>query len=150
VKLPPPQEGFVRINFWRTVFIIEPEWSNTPSFKLTMALSRRPSSAALFFSSIVQKEAKDTMDKFHAYLGNCSDLNGRALFSKRAPFYECVRRHLVEKMPKRCPIPVNPLLRLTFHELSGLLPEDWADHVETATCREAAAAEGPTNLATAT
>lgn len=144
VKLPPPKEGFVRVNLWRTVFIIEPWWSNasnTPSFKLTMALSRRPSTAALFFPSIVQKEARDIMEKFHEYLSKCSHLNERALFSPRTPFYEYVRRHLAEKTPPNKPIPVNPLLRLTFHKLSEFLPDDWADHVDTATCREAKESE---------
>lgn len=138
VKLPPTQEGFVRVNFWRTVFAIEPNWTDPPSFKLTMALSRRPSAAAVFFSSVVQREAKDIMDGFYKHLRECSDLNGRALFSPRAPFYECVRRHLADMVPRGCRPPVNPLLRLKFNELSELLPEDWADHVDAATCKEAA------------
>jgi len=150
VKVPPPKEGCVRVRDRRTVFAIYPVWSNPPSFKLTMALSRRPSSAAMFFSSVVQREAKDIMETFHKFLGKCSDLNGRALFSPRAPFYECVRRHLVDLVPRCCSFPgkviPNPLLRLTFHELSGLLPEDWADHIDAATCKEAAAADSPKSL----
>jgi len=133
VALPPPRGDAVRVGFWRTAYAVTPLWTAVPSFRLTFALCRRPSSAAYIFSSVVQREIGRVLDNFGDFLHRCHDLNWRAVSSERAPFYERVRRHLEQVAPQGCRAPAaSPMLRLGFAELSALLPEDWADRAEEA------------------
>lgn len=139
VPLPQARRDAVRVGFWRTAYAVVPLWTAVPSFRLTFALCRRPSSAAYIFSSVVNREIGRVLDNFGDFLHRCHDLNLRAVSSERAPFYERVRRHLEAVAPKGCLAPAaSPMLRLGFSELSALLPEDWADHAE-----EAAAVVAP-------
>jgi len=142
-NLPRTEEGSVRVGFWHCSYIIEPAWTNPPSCKLTFGISRRPSSAAYIFSAVMRREVEKIVSDFKAFLGKTpgNELNWRALFSPMAPFYDCVRRHLLKKLPSHIKkmkmkgiagyMPsANPMMKLTFEELSQKLPVDWGNYHE--------------------
>merc|ERR1712060_865391 len=108
-----------------------PQWTSPPSFKISFGITRRPSSAVYMFSAVMRQEVEGILKRFREFLGTCPDLNYRALFSRQAPFYDSVRRHLEEKMPRHCRVSsLAPLLRLTWQELSIHLPACWGNNHE--------------------
>eukprot|EP00928_Gymnodinium_smaydae_P015949 TRINITY_DN15937_c0_g1_i3.p1 TRINITY_DN15937_c0_g1~~TRINITY_DN15937_c0_g1_i3.p1 ORF type:complete len:635 (-),score=73.42 TRINITY_DN15937_c0_g1_i3:107-2011(-) len=142
VSIPDPKEGSVRVGLWRMTFAVEPVWPQSNSnvdvsnvgsesshaFKLTVSLCRRPTSAACMFPEVVmRREVATVMDRFHAFLKDNNELNWRILFSRRAPFYDEVRRHLSVNAPPTARQLASPLLQLTFQDISEFLPEGWAD-----------------------
>jgi len=128
--LPQPEEGAVRVGLWRIVYVVTPIWDEKPSFRLTVGLCRRPTSAACIFPGVImRREVGTVLRGFRSFLEEtCKENNWRSVFSRKAPFYDDVRRHLVEKN-KGAPL-CQPLLGLTFPEISSFLPEGWADDVE--------------------
>ncbi|CAE8736845.1 unnamed protein product, partial [Polarella glacialis] len=106
-----------------------PAKGQKPSVKVTFALSRRPSSAAFIFSSVMRKEVGDTMNKFRDFLYS-ENLSWRHLSSPRAPLYDNVRRHLLQLAPPAGPSFSSIQIGLTFEKLSAHLPSDWADYNE--------------------
>mmetsp|Transcript_27701 Transcript_27701/g.77898 ORF Transcript_27701/g.77898 Transcript_27701/m.77898 type:complete len:589 (+) Transcript_27701:1-1767(+) len=138
---PAPQEGSVRVDFWKAVFIITPLWGNTrmpgaklgngrpPACRLTLGLCRKPSSASCIFPTSIRKEIESLMTNFRSFLETCHELSWRTVASPNAMMYECVRRHLNEKKPSGS-IACKPLLRIPFPVLSAYCPETWADFCE--------------------
>lgn len=133
LTLPLPQEGAVRLDYWRTVYAIRPIWPDEmgkaphePSFHITLGMRRRPSSAACVFPSFMQKEVDNFWKSFRSYLENCRELGWRMCFSPNAALYDAVRRRLAISAP--CGALSGPSLnRLNFADLSKHIPEDWAD-----------------------
>lgn len=140
-RIPPPEDGAVRVGLWRSVFVVTPMASQAAigsdsgddaahhGFKLTVGICRRPTSAACVFPGVaVRREVGGVMQRFRRYLQDSTELNWRTLFSRKADFYASVRRRLAA-MPGARP-QASPLLKLKFEEISRFLPEDWADDAE--------------------
>eukprot|EP00929_Paragymnodinium_shiwhaense_P078895 TRINITY_DN40940_c0_g2_i1.p1 TRINITY_DN40940_c0_g2~~TRINITY_DN40940_c0_g2_i1.p1 ORF type:complete len:747 (+),score=150.27 TRINITY_DN40940_c0_g2_i1:96-2336(+) len=145
VQVPPPDTGAMRVGLWRCCYLISPVWGGSlrkkkaasssgallPAFKLTLSLCRRTSMAAcLFPEEVMRREVGSIFESLTMLLTEESSLDWRALFSWRAPFYDSVRWHLAAKAPSTAVLAVSPLLRLTFHDISRVLPPGWADSVE--------------------
>lgn len=131
VRLPPPRDGAVRLGYWRNVFAIKPLWTDPPSFRITLGLHRRTSAAAYVFAGVMRREVGSVLRNFREFVDTCSDLTWRSLFSRQAPFYDSVSRHLAECARARAvPPPRSILSMLSFKELTQHLPEDWADRTD--------------------
>lgn len=96
-SLPPPQEGAVRLGYWRSVFAIKPLGVASAGFEMTFALSRRPTSAACVFPNFMEKEVEAFWTNFRNHLKSCQELNRREFFSPNAKLYDAVRRRLLER-----------------------------------------------------
>lgn len=136
-ELPTPQEGTVRLDYWRSVFSIKPlwpapgTWPQEPVFQLTMGIRKRPSSAASVFPSFVQREVEAFWRSLDVYLEDCKrDLGWRMCFSRRAGLYDAVRKRLAERAPDA--LGSQSALEFSFSYLSEQFPEDWADSCDPA------------------
>jgi len=132
--LPKPQEGKVRLDYWRSVYAIKPMWldfGTEPVFQLTMGIRKRPSSAACVFPSFMQSEVATFWKAFDKYLDDCKrEIGWRMCFSRNVGLYDSVRRRLAERVPDVLSGP--SLLEFSFLHLSDQFPEDWADSADPA------------------
>lgn len=131
VKLPPVEEGALRLGDERTVFTIQPLKGG--SFELKCLTSARLSRAAHMFPGVMTQEAQRTLEEFcefvHTEDGN-EELNRRVYRSKQAKLYQHLQRHL-EKASQGKMIHTKTTGRNTsWKEISCQIPDDWADHME--------------------
>lgn len=135
MAVPPPQDGCVRADFWKSVFIITPVWGKggidgrPPACRLTVGLCRRATSASCVFPSFVRKETEALITGIHNFLQHRSELSWRTIASPSSVLYDFVRDHLQEKKPPGN-VAIKPLVRMSCSDLTAYLPTNWAEFCE--------------------
>jgi hypothetical protein len=132
VKLPPAEEGSLRLVDERTVFIIQPHLEGG-GFELKWLISSRLSRAAQMFPGILtidlKRKVQDFIQFVHSEEGD-KELKRRIYLSEHQKLYRSIRRHLEKVTNGTVDFLQQSSAISSFEDLSCRLPDDWADRTE--------------------